>query len=64
MARKYYTLVVWDGDGWQPQFGDYSRAVVKQERKDCYEGEVCKIVCTGDTQAEIDTEVAKLNEEG
>lgn len=31
---KYYTLVTRDADGrWSPQFGDYSRSVVKDEKE-------------------------------
>ena len=54
-GRKYYTLVI---DG-AIHFGDYDREVVKQEMEDeCSSRGIsksrCKIVTSGDSQAEID----------
>lgn len=41
---KYYMLYVdYDGNGFAPQFGDKSRAVVVQEMRDSYRGERCRI---------------------
>jgi hypothetical protein len=34
MAKKYYTLYERIDGKWYPQFGDYSRNVVVQERRD------------------------------
>ena len=44
----YYTLYIdWDKDGnFSPEWGDWSKAVVLQERKDDFEGEKWKIVKT------------------
>lgn len=71
MARTYYTLVTRDwNDGakamgpWTPQFGDYDREVVQDEREEYlneYAASDLKIVTSGDTQAEIDERIAKLN---
>jgi hypothetical protein len=36
-ARPYYTLFCREPDGrWNPQFGDFSHAVVKDEARDTY----------------------------
>lgn len=67
---KYHTLLTKDGDNmWRPYFGDYSMAVVKQERLDVmYSYELvaaqCKIITTGDKQSDIDAEVRRLNNAG
>lgn len=68
-SKRYYSLAMSLDNGitWGPDFGDYSRSVVQQELTDrkasgdhdprtCY-----KIISSGDTQAEIDTAIAKLN---
>lgn len=65
-GRVYYTLAVRDGDTWSPQFGDYSRSTVKDELDDWVDSgnftrKRCKIVTSGDTQAEINAAIAKLN---
>ena len=65
MARKYYTLAIWDGAQWGPQFGDYNREVVAQERADSYAeylGRHAKIIATGPKKADIEAAIAKLNE--
>jgi hypothetical protein len=58
VGRKYYTLLV---DG-AIHFGDYDREVVKQEMEDeCDSRGIsksrCKIVVSGDTQAEINAAI-------
>ena len=61
MAR-YFTLCVFEDGRWSPEFGDYDRAVVEQERLDCgYDGYLCDIICTGEDQAAIDDAVSQLN---
>lgn len=70
--RRYYTLVSSVSPGpWAVEFGDYSRAVVVQERddmldaldRDCNAPKVTlfRILTTDDSQAEIDSAVAALN---
>lgn len=45
MARnaKYFVLFTDTGEGFAPQFGDWSRACVEQERRDTYKGERFRI---------------------
>jgi hypothetical protein len=69
MARKYHTLVVNDGTAeapaWGPQFGDYYKTCVEAERDEYrrdYPASSLKIITTGDTQADIASAVAKLND--
>ncbi|UDF60321.1 hypothetical protein Kopi_049 [Pseudomonas phage Kopi] len=62
MAKKYYSLLTKENGKWYPQFGDYSRPVVEQEREDAYNDSNCKIICTDDNQAAIDQKVKELNE--
>lgn len=61
--RKYFTLAVREDSVWGIAFGDYDRSVVAEEassyrlpRRDR------KILCTGETQAEIDAAIKDLNE--
>lgn len=66
MARKYYTLIVRvKGETWSPQFGDYSRAVVAQEKddtkKDWPRGTEFKIIATDGKQASITEAVRRIN---
>lgn len=72
MAKKYYTLAQFNVEAktWQPQFGDYDRKVVEDEREDILCGYNCgvmvrkkdvKIITTDETQAAIDAAIAKLN---
>lgn len=72
MAKKYYTLVQFNLDTktWQPQFGDYDRQVVEDEREDVLCGYNCgvmirkkdlKIITTSPEQKDIDAAIAKLN---
>jgi len=60
----YYTLAVQfdKGDTFSVQFGDYDREVVAQEIEDSYaDAHKVRIVRSGDTTAEINAAVAKLN---
>lgn len=64
---KYHTLALWDRDNsfWAIEFGDYSKADVKQERKDILDKGDLKaheaiIVTTDDDQASITAAVAAL----
>jgi hypothetical protein len=65
--RVYYTLLSREPHSkrWVIEFGDYDRNVVRDERDDMKDGDYCdhafKIITTGETQAEIDAEVARLN---
>lgn len=65
--RVYYTLLSRGPDDtrWAIEFGDYDRNAVRDERDDMKDGHYCdhafKIITTGETQAEIDAEVARLN---
>lgn len=60
----YYTLAVQfdKGDTFSVQFGDYDRETVVQEIEDSYaDAHKVRIVRSGDTTAEINAAVAKLN---
>lgn len=65
-SHTYYTLCLRDNNhGFRPEFGDYDRETVEYEME-CYtehDYRKCnaKIICTGDSQAEINEGVAKLN---
>jgi hypothetical protein len=64
--KNYYTLAVRDAGLWSPQFGDYHRSVVVEERTYMVDSEECtdcdcKIVRSGDAQADIDAAIAALN---
>lgn len=67
MAKTYYTLLSRENkqSRWAIEFGDYSRAVVRQERDDMKDGAYCdyafKIIETSDAQVSIDAAVAALN---
>lgn len=69
MGKPYFTLAERTPDGpWGPQFGDYDKEVVEDERRDMLysgagrlRGKDLRIVRSGDTQAEIDAAIAKLN---
>ena len=66
----YFTLAERQPDGaWTPQFGDYDKDVVAQERADrLYSGagriraKDLRIVRSADSWASIDAAIAKLNE--
>lgn len=66
--RSYYTLLVRESerDPWAIHFGDYDRDTVEDERYiERHAGDYAainiRIITTGDTQAEIDAEVDRLN---
>lgn len=68
MTRKYYTLCErTPGQLYAPQFGDYNKQVVIQERADMKEsgsfikGTEFTIICTSGTQAMISEAVNQLN---
>lgn len=63
-SRNYYTLVVREDDQWNVQFGDFDKEVVNDEMDASY-GEYKKkdlrVICTAESQEQIDTEVRNLN---
>jgi hypothetical protein len=65
--RTYWTLAIRESGVWAPQFGDYDREVVEQERLDVLDGydpplkRDTKVIKSGDLQADIDAAIAKLN---
>lgn len=68
MAKAYYTLCVHYHFGWSPEFGDYDRSVVQQERDDFrwasqrpWKAKDFKIIATGGKQTEINAAVAAMN---
>jgi len=66
-TKPYYTLVVRDADNplyWSPEFGDYDKSVVEDERIAMMDDPFVKvrIIRTMDDQASIDAAVAALNE--
>lgn len=65
--RTYYSLLEMQDGQWAIAFGDYERAVVRQELLDLKEGAGRKtrymIVETMDDQASIDAAVAHYNAE-
>lgn len=72
MARTYYTLITrdWDNEAgemgpWSPQFGDYDRETVQDEREEYlneYSSRDVKIIMSKDDQASINARVAKEND--
>lgn len=67
MARRYHTLAIREDGRWAPQFGDYDKDAVLQEREDSY-GETkrrdWRVITTGDKKADIDAAIAALNAGG
>jgi hypothetical protein len=66
--RKYYTLCErTPGELWAPQFGDYNKQVVIQERADMKDsgsfikGTEFTIICTSGSQKMISEAVEQLN---
>jgi hypothetical protein len=67
--RNYYTLFVLEpgeGEQWSPQFGDYGRQVVVEERNHMRDaahvpGTKYRIVCTSPDQTSISVAQAELN---
>lgn len=64
--KKYYTMAVREDGKWAPQFGAYDLADVQAEKEDYLDHDTLRkdinIITTGDTQAEINAGIAKLNE--
>jgi hypothetical protein len=61
----YYSIAVQfeKGDKFSLQFGDYDREVVEQEVEDSYaDAHKVRIVRSGDTTAQINAAINKLNE--
>lgn len=76
MSKTYYVVISRDKreieSPWSQEFGDYSRAVAKQELVDLkYSTDMeargrieYKLITCGDSQPEIDAAIAKLNNVG
>ena len=69
MARQYHSLLLNSGTpeapAWGVEFGDYSKRTVEDERAEYrrdYPAKALRIVTTGDKQADIAAEVARLND--
>ena len=66
--KRYYSLFVCNESGWGAEFGDYDKSAVEFERDDYldhgHKRKNLKIVCTGDTQEEINKASNKLNSGG
>lgn len=64
-ARPYFTLAEFNGEAWFPQFGDYCESVVDAEFLEYVDSGVSAdclvILCTGDSQGEIDAACAALD---
>ena len=66
MAKRYFTLAEFTNNNrWTPEFGDYDRENVRSEMEDRRDHDVkakhLKIIVSGDTQADIDAAIARLN---
>lgn len=62
--RNYYTLLVWVEDlgRWSPEFGDYTKQVVNEERYLSEDSGIkCRIIKTDDHQSAIDEAVRVQN---
>jgi hypothetical protein len=62
--RKYFTLAIKEDGVWAPQFGDYDRECVEQERVDTYAEHKkanWRILATSGHQRDINAAVAALN---
>lgn len=62
----YFSLAVREGDAFFPDFGDYDREVVEQERRDRIESGEGKprdfrVIRSGDRQAQINAAFRALN---
>lgn len=72
MARRYHSLLVREGGRWGIEYGSYDRSEMEEERGDMIDplnverrlARDVRIITTGETQAEIDAAVARLNAEG
>lgn len=64
-SKKYYTLLTADTKGGKlsPQFGDYDKECVKQEKEDSYGMGYfdMQIIATDDDQVSISAKVVELN---
>lgn len=60
-TRIYWTLLVKENGTWTPQFGDYDRNVVRDERFDSYADDDCMMIGTSPEQSAIDLYVYNLN---
>jgi hypothetical protein len=58
--KLYWILLVLEDGYWAMHFGDYSRRVVLEEARDL-DPRVTKVFNVGETQADIDAAVAKMN---
>ena len=61
---KYYSVIArYEKAGpWSVQFGDYDKRVAREEAEFVLQDALqVRVICTGDTQEEIDAEVARLN---
>ncbi len=68
MARPYYNLLERTDGVWYPQFGDYSRKVVSDERRDILDGhdaplakDLMIVKLPNDQQAALDAKLMELN---
>ncbi|RPJ08135.1 MAG: hypothetical protein EHM36_05860 [Deltaproteobacteria bacterium] len=70
MAKRYYTLVQKVDGKWTPQFGDYSREAVYEERQNLLDGwyygergmaKKLKVIATGDEQEMINIAIQAMN---
>jgi hypothetical protein len=62
--RKYYTLIVRENGRWSPEFGDYRKAVVRDELEDQrthHKRKDLMVITTEDVQASINAAIAELN---
>lgn len=60
--KYYYTLAVCEDGQWSPQFGDYSKATVKDEMQDYpAKNRHKQILMTWDDQDSINSAIAELN---
>lgn len=59
--RIYWTLLIKENGIWSPQFGDWDKTVVRQERFDSYPDDVAMIIGTKPEQEAIDLYVHNLN---
>lgn len=61
--KIYYSVLTCTNGVWGAQFGDYDYEVAKDELQEYKDnGEKAQLICTGDTQAEIDQYVKLANE--
>ncbi len=66
MQQQYHTLAERTGNAWFPQFGDFDRDTVEEERRSMIEtGEAkardLRVVVSGPDQSDVNAAVARLN---